>query len=1030
MADDSIRIIELNQIGILKDNDALPIVDSSLISDPNNDTKKVTIQQLKTFIDSYTKSEIDNKLDLKADKTSVYAIAQVNVLLDNKANKIDIPTKVSDLENNSNFITQSEIDNHNVANNAHQDIRNLIGSMEIGTGNIEDFISIDTDNQIIKGSDDKLYVPKPTISDTTELAWANITGKPDIPVRISELENDSEYINREQLESYAQPIGEYLTSEDYENAGYDVDFSMLDNAINMHNNSNEAHQDIRSLISNMGDTINNQFTNVEGNINNIQQGLSANNIIVAELQASIPNIADLARHTIVNNVGNIMPPRNNLQFLGLSVRDDPDNDKTIIERMGEENGTSVVGDFVDRDEVLTLNNTIIYEPTDNYHPATKKYVDNSVKDISVPDTYILYLNYDSSAGLSDDERIIMTRLKPVTDVNIPVHIDGINVTSIKFIYTHNEIQPMTIYPLSEYLIDLFIGNMNVGVTYKFDTIQYKNNTIISKSTYTMASDTESIDKISILQKDNPLQNSIQVNNGEKIIFEINISKNTDTVKDIYIRSIVSKSIYSTFTSNPDKTSSELSVHFTHDDVITTTGEELRRLDGNISKKADLDDNGKVKLEQIPDELAIDVSDYVSNQSDNIIVLDENHKLYVQKPETTPVSISAEEDNQIQKKTDGLYVAPVILEDTKYYGGSTDAIHTSINGSNIILSELQLSKTEGNTLEIKNDGLHNSPIKISVESDNKVQILYDGLYVPDQKTPISDELYNQIESKPDGLYVAPIVIPKTIDDSTISVNYSWSSNKVNDITSDLRQKIQAVDGKSTILTPNDFGNPSDVTSEEFQNILTQYALDKTANETVLNHTLVKNLYDNHEWVYNELLLSWVSLGESDISIASNHALGVVMGTSDDGTQNTIGTVNVDGSTGKMTVNGLDRITPDFKLSDRLIKDLYIDDTQSDKNINVTLTKTNLNTSSGIETNSQLKIPYATYTRAGVMSATDKQKFDELLDVDMSRIIVNNIVANAICFDINKENHLDLYYSEESRPPDITLGSDGHLYWDVS
>ena len=85
----------------------------------DSDTKVLAASQgvvLKEMVDAkadasdvYTKPEVDAELALKADKSNTYTKAQVDGALAEKADVTDIPTKTSDLTNDSGFVTGQEV---------------------------------------------------------------------------------------------------------------------------------------------------------------------------------------------------------------------------------------------------------------------------------------------------------------------------------------------------------------------------------------------------------------------------------------------------------------------------------------------------------------------------------------------------------------------------------------------------------------------------------------------------------------------------------------------------------------------------------------------------------------------------------------------------------------------------------------------------------------------------------------------------------------------------------------------------------
>jgi hypothetical protein len=103
------------------------------------------------------------------------------------------------------------------------------------------------------------------------------------------------------------------------------------------------------------------------------------------------------------------------------------------------------------------------------------------------------------------------------------------------------------------------------------------------------------------------------------------------------------------------------------------------------------------------------------------------------------------------------------------------------------------------------------------------------------------------------------------------------------------QIGAVTGKLRYMPANDFGaapEPED---------LTAWATGHTGLDHVENSTAVINLYDNHEWIFNETGDEWIDNGISAVQTATNASLGVVKGSAADGG------VSV-GSDGTMAING--------------------------------------------------------------------------------------------------------------------------------
>lgn len=97
-------------------------------------------------------------------------------------------------------------------------------------------------------------------------------------------------------------------------------------------------------------------------------------------------------------------------------------------------------------------------------------------------------------------------------------------------------------------------------------------------------------------------------------------------------------------------------------------------------------------------------------------------------------------------------------------------------------------------------------------------------------------------------------------------------RINDVT-DLNNRVDSVVGKLTYLPPYNFG-----TSTPTQEVLTDYALSH--RDTLINSLSVQNLFDNHEWIYNEDGNEWIDNGIASVATATNSSLGVVKGSDED------------------------------------------------------------------------------------------------------------------------------------------------------
>jgi hypothetical protein len=115
-----------------------------------------------------------------------------------------------------------------------------------------------------------------------------------------------------------------------------------------------------------------------------------------------------------------------------------------------------------------------------------------------------------------------------------------------------------------------------------------------------------------------------------------------------------------------------------------------------------------------------------------------------------------------------------------------------------------------------------------------------------------------------------------------------------------QKIQTLNGHYYPIEPYDFGKTLDVKTPVPEDItaLTDYAMteeDVTEPAQIIDGTVIKNLFDDVEFVWNAVDQKWVDFGIGNIVTASNDHLGVVEGTADpgDGSQDGMVTVHPGG-----------------------------------------------------------------------------------------------------------------------------------------
>ena len=155
----------------------IPTKTSELI----NDSGFITSSQI-DLSDYYTKEETNAKLDKKADLASLadyQPLSGMNVY----ALNADIPTKTSELTNDSGFITSSQIDFSDY------------------------YTKEETDNKLNEKADLSSLTDYQPLSGMSEYAL-----KTDIPTKTSELANDSGFITSSQID-----LSDYYTKEESDN---------------------------------------------------------------------------------------------------------------------------------------------------------------------------------------------------------------------------------------------------------------------------------------------------------------------------------------------------------------------------------------------------------------------------------------------------------------------------------------------------------------------------------------------------------------------------------------------------------------------------------------------------------------------------------------------------------------------------------------------------------------------------------------------------------------------------------------------
>lgn len=145
---------------------------------------------------------------------------------------------------------------------------------------------------------------------------------------------------------------------------------------------------------------------------------------------------------------------------------------------------------------------------------------------------------------------------------------------------------------------------------------------------------------------------------------------------------------------------------------------------------------------------VNIEQGVDNKGKLLGVDDTGNVSLIEAPDG--VTISAEEGNKLETKSDGLYVSDM---------------STSI------------SADADNMVETRTDGIYvkDMSAKISAETDNKLEQKTDGLYVADMSAKVSAENGNIITPKDDGLFAEETIKSISIDNTPLTVDTDKNVN---------------------------------------------------------------------------------------------------------------------------------------------------------------------------------------------------------------------------------------------------------------
>ncbi len=292
-------------------------------------------------------TDLKNALDAKAN-TSDLATVATSGDYDDLLDKPTIPSKTSDLNNDSGFITKSvnDLTNYTLSSNL---------STVATSGSYSDLSNKPT---IPTNSDF-------TLNGLSEKSYNNLTDKPTIPDELADLSDDSTHRLVTDTEkttwnnkgTYSKPSGGIPDTD--LSSGVQTSLGKADTAIQPSNTT--------GLLKNDGTVDTTSYSTFSGSYND----LSNKPTIPDELK----DLSDDSTHRLVTDTEKTTwSGKQDALVSGTNI-------KTI-------NNESILGNgnitLVTKDEVLTKTNTTFFQPSANYHPATKLYVDVRTAAAGIP----------------------------------------------------------------------------------------------------------------------------------------------------------------------------------------------------------------------------------------------------------------------------------------------------------------------------------------------------------------------------------------------------------------------------------------------------------------------------------------------------------------------------------------------------------------------------------------------------------------------------------------------------------------------
>jgi hypothetical protein len=330
----------------------------SKVSELENDSKYLTTipdkyvtEEELTSKDYATKSEVDTKVDKVKGKSLIsdteierlshinnYDDTEIKETLKNKANLTDIPTKVSELDNDEGYLTSYTETDPTVPSWAKEETKPIYTKSEVGLSNVDNVrqysetnpppypvVSINnkTGKVSLSASDvkalpDNTHIPSTlaemsddtthrVVTDSEKSTWNSKANISDIPTDVSQLNNDIGYLTSVPVTKVNNKVGDVTLSAsdvkarpddwlpNYSDVGADKS-GTAESTVNSHNVNDGAHNDIRLLIEGLTTRLNTIANSTDKDLDQMAEivaYIKANKELIDSVTTSKVNVDDI-----------------------------------------------------------------------------------------------------------------------------------------------------------------------------------------------------------------------------------------------------------------------------------------------------------------------------------------------------------------------------------------------------------------------------------------------------------------------------------------------------------------------------------------------------------------------------------------------------------------------------------------------------------------------------------------------------------------------------------------------------------------